>query len=466
MKKITTFLGLIGCIALNAQQNAEYHGRVGINTETPNATLEVHNNGLNQAQGIIAPKVDVKKIMEKQSYNDLYDENRQKGAIVYIENVREYNNNAANEKKWSPIHYYGDGYYYYDRVKSEKFLPQEKSPHEISTTSFWHSMIQDFGIIETGIKYNAHKGHLPYLRYGWGHYYRRSNPNLYGKIGDKAVDLSFSDEEDSNNGATGDYSFAIGQNVKAEGKGSFVAGHNNKAMSGHGVILGYGNIDAGSETSFVQGNNNIIGKITDNNVEQLAGTAGNTIFGEKNKVVPVIENKIDHIYNTFTQGTKNKTSHTNSVLMGNGLQSTNSNQFIIGRYNDDTLINDNWAIENYLPATINDYSNYLVEVVGGGDSKIRRNIFERYYSGAFRFNKDAIKLTNANPKFREMDRKGLHASDENGKLNYHNGSQWETYVSVLFARQAPTTAKEGDMYFNTREKKYYAYDGTEWKPLW
>lgn len=62
--------------------------------------------------------------------------------------------------------------------------------------------------------------------------------------------------------------------------------------------------------------------------------------------------------------------------------------------------------------------------------------------------------------------KGGHAQDENGNLNIHDGTNWKKYISVSFSSSIPNNAQQGDMYFNTTEKKYYAFDGMGWKALW
>jgi hypothetical protein len=79
------------------------------------------------------------------------------------------------------------------------------------------------------------------------------DPEYYGDIGLDAVDLSTSTTSGStNNGATGDYAFAMGKNVVASGNYSFAAGLNSTASGNTSYAYGIGAV-AGGINSFAFG---------------------------------------------------------------------------------------------------------------------------------------------------------------------------------------------------------------------
>jgi hypothetical protein len=85
------------------------------------------------------------------------------------------------------------------------------------------------------------------------------NRNYYGSIGIGAVDLSYSPTDSSILGATGDYSFAVGQSARALGKGSAsVGGNQNEALNDYNFIGGGSqNITSGKNSGTISGYNAI-----------------------------------------------------------------------------------------------------------------------------------------------------------------------------------------------------------------
>jgi hypothetical protein len=81
------------------------------------------------------------------------------------------------------------------------------------------------------------------------------NRNYYGFIGSGAVDLSYSSSLSSILGATGDYSFAVGQKARALGKGSAsVGGNENEALNDYNFIGGGSqSITSGKNSSIISG---------------------------------------------------------------------------------------------------------------------------------------------------------------------------------------------------------------------
>lgn len=66
-------------------------------------------------------------------------------------------------------------------------------------------------------------------------------------------------------------------------------------------------------------------------------------------------------------------------------------------------------------------SNDVIESVGVGTSSTRKNALTRWKNGAFKWLLQPLtNITNAVI--------GFHASDEDGRLNYHNGTEWKKYL--------------------------------------
>ena len=71
-----------------------------------------------------------------------------------------------------------------------------------------------------------------------------ANANLYGDIGNNAIDLTFSNN-DVSSGATGDFSVALGENTTASGNHSTAVGYNSNATGTYSVAIGATNNSSG-----------------------------------------------------------------------------------------------------------------------------------------------------------------------------------------------------------------------------
>ena len=91
---------------------------------------------------------------------------------------------------------------------------------------------------------------------GYGTCYRAANPANYGDIGDKAIDLSYSGSESTTVGAIGDYSFAVGYNVCANGANSIAIGSYSSAECNFSTSIGGSGNRARAEYSAVIGGYN------------------------------------------------------------------------------------------------------------------------------------------------------------------------------------------------------------------
>ena len=181
------------------------------------------------------------------------------------------------------------------------------------------------------------------------------NPDLYGNIGNNAVDLSTSNVSDSisQKGATGLYSTAFGMNTEASGDFSVAAGNNSIASGASSVVLGKNNIASG-DYSFVAG------------IDNKGTSLGSFSIGSNN------ESAGD---NSFVGGFSSK------VLNSGGFK-TGSNSFAFG----DSIIIDNPNTVSFGRFNLNDgndnsglYKSFTIGI-GISDSD-RRNAFEIYDGG-------------------------------------------------------------------------------------
>lgn len=94
MKKLTIFLGLLGFIfPVKAQQESEYYGRVGINTNTPQVTLDIVGRPTdpNAVDGVLVPRISLKELATKKNYGE-----KEIGTFLYVKDVK--GNEIADRK--------------------------------------------------------------------------------------------------------------------------------------------------------------------------------------------------------------------------------------------------------------------------------------------------------------------------------------------------------------------------------
>jgi Chaperone of endosialidase/Head domain of trimeric autotransporter adhesin len=72
------------------------------------------------------------------------------------------------------------------------------------------------------------------------------DPENHGNIGEKALDLSYSDDTDNLSDARGNHSIAMGYNTKAAGYYTIAVGNGTSAMGENAVAMGYGTTAWGS----------------------------------------------------------------------------------------------------------------------------------------------------------------------------------------------------------------------------
>lgn len=119
-----------------AQSEKDYNGSVGINTETPKATLEVKGSPhhLNRADGIIAPRLTRAELIAKQEAYGI----EELGAIIYITEVKESDLEDNNQDFAKIIP--NIGYYYWDGAKWKAFMSESaiREGSEKNNLNYWN----------------------------------------------------------------------------------------------------------------------------------------------------------------------------------------------------------------------------------------------------------------------------------------------------------------------------------------
>lgn len=412
----------LGTLMANAQENP-YNGRVGINTETPMATLEIAGKPTdkNVVDGVIIPKLTADELIAK---SDIYT-TKQRGTLVYVTSaptIPQYNEDDPQPViPDNPKNRYvnEEGYYYYNGEYWEPLNPQI-------------------------IKNKAG---------GYSTRFREKNPQNYNNqnVGLGSFDLSINTEESSEwNGAIGIYSFVagnknttsssysatFGRENKNNGYGALVAGTNNIATGSNSVVFGHKNT-LSSPNSFVAG--------TENEVSYV----NSFVAGKNNKAL---------YPNSFAFGENNLNYSYSGSMFGRGLISYSPVSFTIGYSNE---IETNYSQNDTQP------KNRLF-VIGNGTKANRSNALTVWASGFYKWQMhDLPSYTHAvvNRWGVNME-KGMHSADNDGVMNTWDGEKWKKYIAVSFSSSAPTNAKQGDMYFDITQKKYFAFDGDEWKAMW
>lgn len=201
-------LKALGLISISALASAQYDDRVGINTDTPKATLDLRPNPDNALatattnEGLLIPKLSKARVA-----NITTPEN---ATMVYVENLIYTGTDPRVSGIISP------GFYYYDSSKSKWIKLND---------------LVSSSIAPTGLERLTENGNT-----GWRLIGR--DPNNYGDIGEGAIDFSHSTSPSNENGATGEKSFAFGTDAKATGIYSFAIGDNTEAKGEYSEAIG------------------------------------------------------------------------------------------------------------------------------------------------------------------------------------------------------------------------------------
>ena len=177
-----------------------------------------------------------------------------------------------------------------------------------------------------------------------------ANANLYGDIGNNALDLTFSNSDDSS-GATGDSSVALGENTTASGDYSTAIGTASIASGEKSIAIGnqyqtnattpeYNNEAAGSR-SFVIGNNNSTtgAKAFSIGTDNLSTGVSSIALGENN----IASGNFSQAIGLFSESTAYS-----SFAIGNNAFADGYNTTAIGTANTADVNADplNWSLNN------------------------------------------------------------------------------------------------------------------------
>lgn len=180
------------------------------------------------------------------------------------------------------------------------------------------------------------------------------DPANYGNIGSNAVDLSTSYLSSTTKGATGDVSFASGENNTAGGLGSAVVGGNaNNASNQYSAILGgKSNTASGRNSTVLAGEGNTAPSYG----EVVVGTYSTTYSLEDANTSPIESHPKDRIFNVGV-GTKTTTTISRAdaftILKNGTITAPELSNAEIEAAGDQALITKLYADKNYHTGTDN-----------------------------------------------------------------------------------------------------------------
>lgn len=308
MKKTSILLGLLAVGFANAQE-----GRVGVNTESPEATLHIKSIENDKAKGIIIPSQTGDEL--KNNSANLTAE--QDGLISYITAGVTTPEGAANNVHFKGLH------------------------------RFNHNNTSWTRLEPSGLEKVRQKNR--YNEEGTGYRLVGTNPAYYSGIGNNAIDFSIRTAVPNSNtyhdvGAVGDYSIVLGQSEDSK---------KLLAQGDYSVIIG-----TGAENSYAFDKNAIvIGGGTAQRENSIA-IGGGIAYGP----------------NTISIGKDSDASGHHSIAIGYQSFASNDRQITLGTYNyhtDPTTDDDGRGIQwiddiNYTP-TRDDQEAELF-IIGNGRS--------------------------------------------------------------------------------------------------
>lgn len=229
-KKSLYKLGVLAFLGVaNIAIAQDYTGKVGINTESPKATLDITAKVADgsQAEGLKTPQMtgDALKAMTAQLTAD------NDGLVVFV-------SSAVTTPDASTLAVTLPGHY--------RFNFTAQNPISVSQGKSFYAAKSWVRLEPTGLEIVEEGGKIGRRLVG-------VNPDRYGNIGTAAIDMSFQNNGTTDGGATGNYSLAVGVATKATGDNSFAGGQENTTLGKNSVaIVGYQNTASGIN-SFVGG---------------------------------------------------------------------------------------------------------------------------------------------------------------------------------------------------------------------
>jgi hypothetical protein len=191
----------------------------------------------------------------------------------------------------------------------------------------------------------------------------------YGNVGLRATDLSYSSGPSSTYGATGQQSFAVGQNIIADQFASVAMGYNNSSLSAYSftvgsvntvyassnwsIAMGFSNevtgeqsVAIGTDNHLVSDNDNYaFGKDNTTSGTLLSGMRmllgdGNSFSNNNTTGVLIGLNNSQTAGQGFALGAANIGTGSNNILIGSSLDGFASYEVVLGRFNTNYVAND------------------------------------------------------------------------------------------------------------------------------
>ena len=213
------------------------------------------------------------------------------------------------------------------------------------------------------------------------------NPDLYGTIGNQAVDLSINNNSKNTHGATGDYSFASGNATIASGVSSFASGILTQASGTNSTATGKETVASGA-SSFASGEATTASNYYSTAMGYTTVASGSSSLATGNETVASGDG-------SFTQGEQTTAQNTNQLSTGQynlGTSTTTIHETGIGTgtesknafeiHTDGRVWADHLEVSGHISVTNTGNSVFIGEFAGlNDDLSNNRNVFVGRYSG-------------------------------------------------------------------------------------
>lgn len=240
MKKIFLSVTILSGFTAIAQ-TTDYSKKIGINTSTPQATLDISATTTDgsKIEGILIPRISR---LAAQTMGNSQTEKPLESTLIYINDI------STGTLASSTINVSAVGYYYFDGT-----LWQKLNSSSVYTAGVGIQTIGTDNVIKSEFVDKVTEGiNTGYRVLGTDGTIADAN---YGNIGDRAIDFSIQDAA-STNGATGQFSFAAGHKTIASKRASVAFGRSTTASNDSSFASGYGTTASGDK-SFAANNNSI-----------------------------------------------------------------------------------------------------------------------------------------------------------------------------------------------------------------
>lgn len=240
MKKIFLSVTILSGFTAIAQ-TTDYSKKIGINTSTPQATLDISATTTDgsKIEGLLIPRISR---LAAQTMGNSQTEKPLESTLIYINDI------STGTLASSTINVSAVGYYYFDGT-----LWQKLNSSSVYTAGVGIQTIGTDNVIKSEFVDKVTEGSSTgYRVLGTDGTIADAN---YGNIGDRAIDFSIQDAA-STNGATGQFSFAAGHKTIASKRASVAFGRSTTASNDSSFASGYGTTASGDK-SFAANNNSI-----------------------------------------------------------------------------------------------------------------------------------------------------------------------------------------------------------------